>query len=198
MKARRPTANKKKLVNLRLFAPLIIIVIIGVVGAYVMNQSDAARRVVPGTGTIQVVDALDLNQPFSVQWSYSKSAKQLERPFIEYACYRDLNGDGTIDSSVTSPNRELVYAMHTYVLDTPAHPDYPVTINSGTSGLSGVASANLLSGSSQLVGEQGPALCSASLQEWDANVRQQTSPIIYATTDPIMLVDPRQDTPASE
>lgn len=179
--------------HLHSLIPLVVVVVaIGAVGSYVLKKSQAAKPASTATGTIWVTSSGSLSTPFAVEFSYTKSAKQLKRPFIQYDCYRDIDGDGKINSTPFSNSVDLVYSNQTYLLDSYTHPDYPVKItSSGTAGLAGTASANLLSGSSKLVSEKGVAQCSASLQEWGTNLRQETYPIIYQTTPLINLQDPR-------
>lgn len=180
--------RQKGFLHLHTLVPLVVVLLaIGGIGSYVLKKSQAAKPGSTGSGTIWVTQANNLSSPFAVEFSYSKSAKQLKRPFIQFECYRDVDGDGKINNSA-----DLVYAYQSYLLDSWHHPDYPVNItSSGTAGLSGTASANLLSGSSKLVSEKGAAQCSASLQEWGTNLRQETYPIIYQTTPLMTLQDPR-------
>lgn len=185
--------NNAGIISFHALVPLVLaIVAIGGVGSYVLKQSSAAKPdSSPTTGTIQVTSSGSLGSPFSVKFTYSKTAKQLQRPFIQYDCYRDVDGDGAINNTPFSNSKDLVYSYQVYLLESWHHPDYPVAIASGTSGLSGTSSANLLTGSSMLVSEKGNAQCSASLQEWGTSLRKETYPIIYQTTPLVTLQDPR-------
>jgi hypothetical protein len=187
------TRHQDGFLHLQTLIPLVVVALaIGGIGSYVLKKSQAAKPSSSATGTIWVTQANNLSSPFSVEFSYSKSAKQLKRPFIQFECYRDVDGDGKINSTAFSNSADLVYSYQSYLLDSWHHPDYPVTItSSGTAGFTGTASANLLSGSSKLVSEKGDAQCSASLQEWGTNLRQETYPIIYQTTPLVPLQDLR-------
>ena len=169
---------------------LIFVSAFAIIGSVFVYRSFAAPAATIGSLTKE--PSSTIQEPYVLDWSFNKGSKHLERPHVNLGCFRDQNGDGTIDtSSWQSP--DLAYGSQSYLAGIGTFGEVVVTQDSRSS-FKGTLTVDLLSGSSKLVNEPSTSKtvkCNAELRVWDGNLRQQTSGTVIDRTPFVTLTDTR-------
>jgi hypothetical protein len=182
--------NRAKITKRPNRTALVFVAAFAVIGTILLIRTLAAPAA--ATGSVTKKASSTIQEPYVLDWSFSKGLKQLERPHVNIGCWRDENGDGRIDTSSWSSG-DLAYGRQIYL--TYDNPHGEIVINQDNrSGFKGTLSVDLLSGSSKLVlstNANKAVVCNTELRVWDGNLKTQGAGTVMDKTPDVTLTDTR-------